>query len=299
MITVTGAFNFTGWYIAKELLRLGESVQTLTNHPERDPFRGAILSYPLDFTKPDELAKTLQGTKILFNTYWVRYQHGDISHQLAVENIKILIQCAMQAGVERLVHISVTNPSLETDLPYFKGKAEVEEYIKRSGISYAIIRPSLIFGFEDVLINNIAWLIRHFLLFPVFKNGEALIQPVFAEDNAMIAVEAGYRLENLTWDSVGPERYPFAEIVRMLAKTLNRKIWIPRFPNSLTLSLSQIIGWFQKDWLLTRDEMIGLLEDRLISYDPPRGTTSFAQWIKDNANSLGKHYLNDFSRYYR
>lgn len=298
MITVTGAFNFTGRYISKELLQLGENVQTLTNHPLRDPFRGAIHSFPLDFSKPDELVRTLQGCKILFNTYWVRYQHGDISHQLAVENIKVLVQCALRAGVKRLVHISVTNPSLDTDLPYFRGKAYVEEFIKRSGISYAIVRPSLIFGLEDVLINNIAWLIRHYPLFPIFKNGEALIQPVFAEDNARIAVEAGYRSENLTWDSVGPERYPFAEIVRLLAKTLNRKIWIPRFPNSLTLSLSQIIGWLQKDQLLTRDEMIGLLEDRLISNELPRGTTSFCQWIQDNAGSLGTKYINDFSRYY-
>lgn len=299
MITVTGAFNFTGRYIAKALLRSGEKVQTLTNHPERDPFAGAIPSFPLDFTKPEKLVQLFQGTKILFNTYWVRYQHGAISHQLAVDNIKILVDCAMKAGVKRLVHISVTNPSLETNLPYFKGKAEAEELIKQTGISYAIIRPSLIFGLEDVLINNIAWLIRHFLLFPVFNKGEAWIQPIFAEDNAKIAVEAGYRSENLTWDSVGPERYPFAEIVRMLAKVLDRKIWTPKVPNNLTLTLSQIIGFLQKDQLLTRDEMIGLLENRLISNDAPRGTTLFSKWIQENSGSLGTKYLNDFNRYYR
>jgi len=299
MISVTGAFNFTGRYIAKELLQMGEKVQTLTNHPERDPFGGAIASFPLDFTKPEKLVQLLQGTKILFNTYWVRYQHGAISHQLAVENIKILVDCAMKAGIKRFVHISVTNPSLETNLPYFKGKAEAEELIKRSGISYAIIRPSLIFGIEDVLINNIAWLIRHFPLFPIFNKGEAWIQPVFAEDNAKIAVEGGFKTENLIWDSVGPERFPFAEIVRMLAKALSRNIWIPRIPNTLTLSLSRIIGFLQKDQLLTRDEMIGLLEDRLISSDVTRGTTSFATWIQENSGFLGTKYLNDFNRYYR
>jgi uncharacterized protein YbjT (DUF2867 family) len=299
MITVTGAFNFTGRYIAKELLLRGEKVQTLTNHPERDPFGGSIPSFPLDFSKPEKLIQTLQGSKILFNTYWVRYQHGGISHQLAVENIKKLVNCAIRAGVKRLVHISVTNPSLDTYLPYFKGKAEAEELIKQSGISYVIIRPSLIFGMEDVLINNITWLIRPFPLFPVFNKGEALIQPIFAEDNAKIAVEAGFQIENLTWDSVGPERFPFAEIVRMLAKALSRNIWIPKVPNNLTLLLSQMIGFFQKDQLLTREEMIGLLEDRLISNDPPRGTTSFARWIQDNSISLGTKYLNDFNRYYR
>jgi uncharacterized protein YbjT (DUF2867 family) len=299
MITVTGAFNFTGRYIAKELLLMGEKVQTLTNHPQRDPFGGSIPSFPLDFTKPVALVQTLQGSKILFNTYWVRYQHGDISHQLAVENIKILLDCAIKAGVKRLVHISVTNPSLEASLPYFKGKAEAEEVIKQSGLSYAIIRPSLIFGLEDVLINNIAWLIRHFPLFPVFNRGQAWIQPIFAVDNAKIAIEAGYKSENLIWDSVGPERYPFVEIVRMLAKSQNRKIWIPKVPNNLTLALSQIIGLLQKDQLLTRDEMIGLLEDRLISNDVTRGTTSFARWIQVNSSSLGTKYLNDFNRYYR
>ena len=299
MITVTGAFNFTGRYIAKELLQRGESVQTLTNHPERDPFGGAIASFPLDFTKPEKLVQILQGSEILFNTYWVRYQHGGTSHQLAVENIKRLVDCAIEAGVKRLVHISVTNPSLDTPLPYFKGKAEAEELIKQSGISYAIIRPSLIYGLEDVLINNIAWLIRHFPFFPVFNKGEAWIQPIFAEDNAKIAVEAGFKTENLIWDSVGPERYPFVEIVRMLAKVTNRNIWIPRIPNSLTLFLSQVIGYLQKDQLLTRDEMIGLLEDRLTSDEPPRGSTLFSKWIQENSGSLGTKYLNDFNRYYR
>jgi NADH dehydrogenase len=299
MITVTGAFNFTGRYIAKELLRSGERVQTLTNHPERDPFGGGIPSFPLDFSDPEKLIRILQGSKILFNTYWVRYQHGEISHQLAVKNIKILVDCALRAGVKRLVHLSVTNPSLDTNLPYFKGKAEAEELIKRSGISYAIIRPSLIFGLEDVLINNIAWLIRHFPFFPVFNQGEAWIQPIFAEDNAKIAVEAGFITENLIWDSVGSERFTFAEIVRMLAKAQNRKIWTPKVPNNLTLALSQIIGLFQKDHLLTRDEMIGLLEDRLISNDVPRGTTLFSRWIIENSGSLGTKYLKDFNRYYR
>ena len=156
---VTGAFGYTGKYIARRLLADGIRVKTLTGHPEHpNPFGGEVVAAPFNFDDPPALIEQLSGASILYNTYWVRFSRGEVTFDRAVENTRTLIQAAKDAGVGRIVHISITNPSLNSSLPYFRGKAQVEEAIIDSGISYAIIRPTVIFGIEDILINNIAWL---------------------------------------------------------------------------------------------------------------------------------------------
>ena len=163
---VTGAFGYTGKYIAAKLLSKGIEIRTLTNHPQtQEPLAEQISVVPLDFENPGRLTEALRGTTTLYNTYWVRFNHRDVTFQKAVANTNTLIAAAKEAGVRKIVHISITNASLESKLPYFKGKAVVEQSLIQSGIPYAIIRPALIFGTEDILINNIAWLLRRF---PVF-----------------------------------------------------------------------------------------------------------------------------------
>ena len=109
---VTGAFSYSGAAIAGELLRRGHRVRTLTGHPERAPAGSPIDTRPLDFSAEQELAASMAGAHTLYNTYWVRFAHGAVSHELAVANSKVLFAAAAKAGVQRIVHISITNPSL-------------------------------------------------------------------------------------------------------------------------------------------------------------------------------------------
>ena len=135
-IVVTGAFSYTGRYIAERLLARGERVVTLTNHPNRqDAFAGRVEIQPYAFERPEELIKTLRGVSTFFNTYWVRFPHGGMTYDRAVENSKILIRCAREAGVRRFVHVSITNPSLDSRFHYFNGKARVEQALRESGLS--------------------------------------------------------------------------------------------------------------------------------------------------------------------
>jgi NADH dehydrogenase len=106
-IAVTGAFSYSGKYIAKRLLARGEEVITLTGHPDRpDPFGGKVKAYPLDFDEA-RMTRSLQGVEVLVNTYWVRFDKGENTQPRAVENTRRLVSAAKAAGVKRIVHISL------------------------------------------------------------------------------------------------------------------------------------------------------------------------------------------------
>ncbi len=298
-IAVTGAFSYTGKYITKRLLAQGHEVITLTGHPDRpNPFDGRVKAYPFNFEQPEKLVETLEGVEILFNTYWVRFSHGENTHEGAVENTKTLIRAAEQAGVKRIVHTSISNPSADSHLSYFSGKADLEETIQASSLGYAILRPTVLFGKEDILVNNIAWLLRNFPLFGLPGNGSYGLQPIFVEDYADIAVEMALREENIVADAVGPDIFTFEEMVRLIAVEIERPARLMTMPPKLALWTSQIIGAFVGDVVLTQDEVDGLMAGLLISEDPPRGKTHLQDWLRANRDVVGMRYASELKKHY-
>jgi NADH dehydrogenase len=293
---ITGAFGFTGSYIAGQLLAIGERVRTLTNHPRSSaPFEVA----PLDLHDPEGLARSMTGASVLYNTYWVRFAYGEVDHAGAVENTRRLIRAAEEAGVKRIVHVSITNPSPDSELPYFKGKAEVEDAIRSSSLSYAILRPAVVFGKEDILINNIAWLLRHFPFFAIPGTGDYGLQPVFVEDLAVLAVAAGHTQENVVIDAVGPEIYKYADLVRLIRTTVGSTSRIVHLSPSLVSAASRFLSWLVNDVVLTKDEVHGLMANLLVSKEGPTGTTSLRAWLGDNADALGARYASELARHYK
>ena len=141
---VTGAFGYSGKYIATRLLKQGNTVRTLTNSTQRaNPFGDRISASPYHFDDPRAMAAALAGASVLINTYWVRFNHRDFTHDLAVHNTLKLFSAAREAGVGRIVHVSITNPSEDSVLPYFKGKAHLERALRESGIPHSILRPAI------------------------------------------------------------------------------------------------------------------------------------------------------------
>jgi len=296
---VTGALSFSGKYIAEKILEKGEQVRTLTAHPNRpNPFQNKIevLSYRFDLR--EELIKSFIDAKVFYNTYWVRFPYRKIGYEQAVKNTKKLISSAKQAGVKRIVHISITNPSLDSPFPYFQGKAQVEQAIIESGLSYAIIRPTLVFGVEDILVNNIAWLLKKFPVFAIPGIGDYKVQPIFVEDLAEIAIHAGEKNNNLILDAVGPEIFSFAQMVRLIAETIKSKALIFHLPTELFILIAKVLSPIVRDVILTRDEVYGLLAGLLVSKESPLGKTKFSDWLTENANQLGIRYASELKRHY-
>ncbi|MFZ5824735.1 MAG: SDR family oxidoreductase [Bacillota bacterium] len=298
---VTGAFGYTGKYIARLLLARGHRVMTLTGHPDRpNPFGDQVRALAFHFDRPDLLAESLRGVDTLYNTYWVRFAYGEVDYDLAVRNTKILFQAAREAGVKRVVHVSITNASSESPLPYFRGKGVLEEALRESGLSYAIIRPTVVFGPEDILINNIAWLLRRFPLFIVPGSGDYRLQPIFVEDLAELVVRAGEAGgENMEIDAVGPERFTFDELVALVARTVSSRAARVHLPPAVALAAARGISRLLGDVLLTRDEVDGLMADLLIADGPPPGKRRLSDWLRENAPGVGARYASEVARHYR
>lgn len=296
---VTGAFGYSGKYITQRLLAQGRQVITLTGNPQRQsPFGQAVPAFPFHFDNPAALRDRLRGADTLYNTYWVRFDYGDRTYQQAVENTRRLFAAAQAAGVRRIVHISITNPSLDSPLPYFRGKAQLEQALQELGISYAILRPTVIFGKEDILINNIAYLLRRFPLFAVPGDGSYRLQPIYVEDLADLAVAAGASQANQIIDAVGPEIYTFDMLVREIAAAVGRRPVIAYAPPWLALAAARALSVFLRDVLLTREEVLGLMANLLVSAQPPTAPTRLSDWVKSNAHLLGARYASELQRHY-
>jgi len=297
---VTGAFGYTGKYITRRLLAAGKRALNLTGHPEReDLFAGRVVSAPFNFDRPSDLARSLTGVGTLYNTYWIRFPRRGVTYDLAVANTEVLVRAAAQAGVRRIVHVSITNASETSPFPYFRGKGYLERVIACSGLSYAIIRPTVIFGAEDILINNIAWLLRRFPVFGLPGRGDYRLQPVFVEDLADLAVAAGASGENVVMDAVGPEVFAFRELVESIARGVGSRARVVPLPPVPAYALSRVIGFAVGDVVLTRDEIGGLMAGLLVSAEPPTAPTRFSDWMAENAGGLGRSYASEVARHYR
>ena len=294
---VTGAFGYSGRWIARELLSRGKKVRTLTNALGRDdPFQGMVEVMPIDFSNHDLLVSSLRGADVLYNTYWVRYKNlkDGYAHEIAVENTHKLILAAEEAGVNRIVHFSVAHPHKAPDWSYFRGKVEVEKFLTESSLSYAILRPTVFFGGErDVLINNMAWLIRKFPVFGIFGMGNYLIQPIHIEDVAKVAVEQGESNEDIVLDVAGPEIFTYREYVTLIAKSLGvRRLIIP-VPPIVGWAVGKVVGAVLRDRVITRAEIKGLMRGLMATDAKPLGKIKFSEWVATNGEGLGAKYHND------
>jgi len=297
---VTGAFSFTGRFIARRLLADGRRIRTLTNHPQRPGAHEIEVDVaPLQFTDRVALVQSFRGAEVFYNTYWVRFRHGGIGFGDAVANTRILMSAAAEAGVRKVVHISVSNPSIDSRLDYYAGKARTEEIVKQSGLPWAVVRPTLIFGPGDILINNIAWLLRRAPVFLIPDRGLYRVQPVAGEDVAEIAVWAAAQTGNVVVDAAGPEIISYADLVGSVAVAVGRRPRIVNLPPSLTLLAGDAVGLLVRDVMLTRQELEGLMDELLVSHEAPRGIRRVDDWLLISAQSLGRKYASELDRHFR
>jgi uncharacterized protein YbjT (DUF2867 family) len=298
-VTITGAFSYTGKYATRLLLNRGYRVRTLTFHAQREnPFGDRVEVFPYDFDNPERLRETLRGTSTLINTYWVRFPHGDSSFETAVQNTKTLIAAATDAGVKRIVHVSIANPSTDSPLGYYRGKALLERAVIESGLSYAIVRPTVIFGSEDILINNIAWFVRRFPVFGIPGDGLYRIRPIYVEDMARVIVEAVDHRTNMVVDAVGPETYTFEELVKLIARNAGRSVHCVHVPTSLAYLATLVTGWFVGDVVLTWEEYRGLMSNLLAPEGRSTGQTRLSQWLTENRRRVGLQYAAEVARHF-
>lgn len=297
---VTGAYSYTGRFIARRLMAHGRRLKTLTNHPRRPGAEDIAAEVaPLQFTDRAGLVDSLRGADVLYNTYWVRFNHGRLNFGDAVANTRILLGAARDAGVRKVVHISVSNPSVDSPFDYYAAKARTESVVHDSRLAWAIIRPTLIYGQGDILINNIAWLLRRFPYIGIPGKGDYRLQPVSGEDVADIATWAAEQMDNVTVDAAGPDVVFYSEMIESIAIAVRKH---PRFiymSPRFSMRMAGLIGRIVNDVMLNEPELEGLMSELLVSRERPRGTRRFDNWLLSCADTLGRAYESELDRHWR
>ncbi len=294
---VTGAFGYSGQYIARRLLAAGIGVRTLTASPSRaNPFGNSVEVCGIHWESSDELTRALRGAEVLYNTYWVRFNARQFCFAQAVENSRRLFAAAKAAGVRRIVHVSITNPDANSPLEYFSGKAHVEQALVDSGLEHTILRPAVLFGKEDILVNNIAWMLRHFPFFGIFGDGHFKLQPIYVDDLAALAVAGASDAGNRVVNAIGPETFTYRELVESIGAIIDCRRRLIGVPPSVGHLIAALAGLFVHDVVITRDEICGLMEGRLFVDSPPTGATRLTAWAKENRDWLGRRYASEMAR---
>jgi NADH dehydrogenase len=293
---VTGAFGYSGRYISERLLRAGRQVRTLTAHPGTWTGPGSVEVHPYRFEDPAALTASLRGVDTLYNTYWARYAHGGTTYAEAVRNSRTLIGAAVDAGVRRLVHISITNPSHDSFYAYYRGKAAIEDTVRASGLSHAIVRPTVLFGGDDILVNNIAWLARRFPVFAVPGDGRYRLRPVATADLADLCVRLAGEDTDTTVDAVGPESFAFEDLVAAVAAAVGTRCRIVHGPVGLVALALPVIGLLTRDVVLTRDELRGLMAEYVHVDGDATCPTRLSDHLAARGRELGATYQSELSR---
>lgn len=296
---ITGATGYTGSYVARLLLDQGWNIVNLTGHPQRPAANPGMQNAYLFEEDPEVLAEALRGCDVLVNTYWIRFEQGNKTFAGSIERTRRLIEAAKSAGVGRIVHISISNPEQGKGLPYFDGKLVVEDMIVKSGLSHCILRPTVIFGKEGILINNMAWFMRYSPVFGIPGSSNQLMQPVFVEDLARLIVSQISSEQNITMDAVGPETYKMSEFMYLIKHSIKSRTVILRLPSWMSMLAVKAIGLILRDVVMTDDEYEGLSRNLLASSGPPTCPTSLSKWITENADWLGRRYYSEIKRHYQ
>jgi nucleoside-diphosphate-sugar epimerase len=295
---VTGAFSYSGGAIAAALTEAGRRVRTITGHPDRAPEGSPFEIRPLDFDDQLGLTSSLEGATTLYNTYWVRFAHGRVDHELAIANSRTLFHAARRAGVQRIVHVSITHPSVASPWPYFRGKALVERALAEAGVPYAVLRPAILFGGDGVLVNNIAWLLRHLPLFAVGGKGDYRIRGIHIDDLAQLCLAKGAEEHDSITDAVGPERPTFVELVTSIREAVGSRARIVHVPGAVVPPLSRIVGAVLHDVLLTRDEYEAMAHGLADTDGPATGHICLSDWLTAHREELGRGYANELVRHF-
>ncbi|MDH2415425.1 NAD-dependent epimerase/dehydratase family protein [Nocardioides sp. CER19] len=293
---VTGAFSYSGSAVAAALRRRGRAVRTLTNHPAQDAH--GIDVRPLDLRDDAGLRRSLTGIDTLYNTYWVRFPHRQVTFETAIDGSARLFRAAADAGVRRIVHISITGADVSSPYAYFRGKGIVEQHLKECRVSYAIARPAILFGGDGVLINNIAWLMRRSPLTLVGGGGQYRLRGIHIDDLADLMAELGASDTDTTVDAVGPESLTFMELLEHIRTSVESRTRIVPIPGRLFPVVTWMLGQALRDTLLTREEYLAMADGLADSSAPATGTIRLTEWITQNRGTLGRTYAHELRRHY-
>jgi hypothetical protein len=147
-----------------------------------------------------------------------------------------------------------------------------------------------------VLINNIAWGLRHLPVFGVFGSGDYRLQPIYVDDLAAAATRKALEAQNEIVNAIGPETFRYLDLVRTIGRVLGVRYRVVRVPPGFGYWACRGLGLLLRDVLITREEIQGLMQERLYVDAPPLGTTRLTDWLQAHQETLGCRYTSEMAR---
>jgi NADH dehydrogenase len=248
MILVTGGTGFVGSAIVKELQRRGERVAVLGRDASRirERLGPDVEARQGDVREPHTLVAAMRGIDIVVNS--VQFPNSPIEdrhkgftfEEIDLKGTRHQVDAAKQAGVRRFIYLSGVGAAKEADRHWFRYKWEAEEYLRRSGLEWVILRPTWVYGPEDPSLNRFLGLGKLLPFIPMFGDGKQAMQPVFIDDVARVGADCALRPEaaNQLFEIGGPEVMSMNDVVKAAVEAQGKKKGIFHQP----VVLGKIIG---------------------------------------------------------
>jgi NADH dehydrogenase len=221
---VSGGTGFVGSAIVQELLRRGGTVAVLGRAADRvrARFGADVDARQADVRDAGALAGALQGVDVVVNA--VQFPGSPIENrrkgwtfeEVDLKGTRHQVDAAKAAGARRFVYVSGVGASKDSDKHWNRYKWEAEKYVRDSGMEWVVLRPTWIFGPDDVSLNRFLGFARFLPFVPMFGDGEQEMQPVFIDDIGRIGADAASRPEaaNELFEAGGPEVMTMNDVVR-------------------------------------------------------------------------------------
>jgi uncharacterized protein YbjT (DUF2867 family)/membrane protease YdiL (CAAX protease family) len=247
-VAVVGGTGFLGRHVVATLREAGLVVHALSR---RNGFDGR---------QPNP--ELFRGIDAVVNLAGIKREEGSQTFEAVhVDLVRNLVETLKAAGIRRLIHVSVVVARPAPELPYHDTKWKGEEIVRASGLDYTILRPGVIYGEGDDMLSHLALMIRTAPVFPIVGRGTAPMRPVDARDVAA-SVLAALRIpcSGKTYDIVGPDRLELRDVVRHVAKALDRPVWLLPTPAILMRVPVRIMEAVMTQPLSTRAQLAMLAE---------------------------------------
>ncbi|SYZ74107.1 conserved hypothetical protein [Candidatus Zixiibacteriota bacterium] len=261
-IAVTGATGFIGQNLIRALALTGNEIIGLARHTSKIQSHPTNVRYmAADINDAESLPRTLQKVNVIYHLVGIIAETKELTFTgTVVTGTENIIAACKSAGVGKIIYLSALGTGSDAMGKYFRSKWEAEEKIRNSGLEYAIIRPSVVYGPGDRFINMLARMIKYFPVTPIPGSGRMRLQPIYVENLTalLVSILDSPGAWGKTLEIGGPEALEYRQMIAIIKKVLNRRRPNIYIPLRLMKLSAAVLESFMKPSPLTRDQ-IGML----------------------------------------
>lgn len=236
-VAITGGTGFVGRHLAQSLLADGHTVVLIARgKDQRDPSvnsePGVTVVY-CDVSEQSSLATALQGCDAVAHCAGINRELGEQTFQkVHVEGTRVVVEAAKAAAVNKILLISFLRARENGPSKYHRSKAAAEEVVRNSGINYTILKPGVIYGKGDHMLDHLSHAFYSVPIFGLVGLKEKQVAPLAVQDLIVVMKEALVNggMPNETLYLIGPQHMTLSTAVKTVAKVVGREPVYFRMP---------------------------------------------------------------------